>query len=216
MNIKDRTAIVTGAGSGIGRAIALELAGAGARVACVGRRQVRLEETVQQIEVAGGAGFVAPADVTDRQQVESMVASVSEQMGPPAVLFNNAGSFNTIGGLWEVDADSWWHDVTVNLRGPMLCSRAVLPAMMEAGEGLIINMNGGGSTQPMAGGSGVTLACGTGASAVCVAGVLTGRSARAILAHLPGGDLRLEWREADGSVCMTGPATEVFTGEWPG
>ncbi len=65
-------------------------------------------------------------------------------------------------------------------------------------------------------GSGVTLACGTGASAVCVAGVLTGRSGRAILAHLPGGDLRLEWREADGRVCMTGPATEVFTGEWPG
>ena len=63
-------------------------------------------------------------------------------------------------------------------------------------------------------GSGITLACGTGASAVCVAGVLTGKTARQILAHLPGGDLTLEWRESDDCVYMTGPATEVFTGEW--
>jgi diaminopimelate epimerase len=64
-------------------------------------------------------------------------------------------------------------------------------------------------------GSGETLACGTGASAVCVAGVLTGRTQRRIVNHLLGGDLELEWREADGCVYMTGPATEVFTGEWP-
>jgi len=64
-------------------------------------------------------------------------------------------------------------------------------------------------------GSGITLACGTGASAVCVAGVLVSRSARNILAHLPGGDLSLEWRESDNHVYMTGPATEVFEGVWP-
>jgi diaminopimelate epimerase len=64
-------------------------------------------------------------------------------------------------------------------------------------------------------GSGVTMACGTGACAVCVAGVLTGRTSRDLLAHLPGGDLKLEWRETDKHVYMTGPATEVFTGEWP-
>lgn len=65
-------------------------------------------------------------------------------------------------------------------------------------------------------GSGITLACGTGACAVCVAGVLTGKTGRKLLAHLPGGDLELEWSEADGCVYMTGPATEVFTGEWAG
>jgi len=64
-------------------------------------------------------------------------------------------------------------------------------------------------------GSGITLACGTGASAVCVAGVLTGRTGRKILAHLPGGDLELEWNENDNHVYMTGAATEVFGGEWP-
>ncbi len=63
-------------------------------------------------------------------------------------------------------------------------------------------------------GSGITLACGTGASAVCVAGVLTGRGGRKIVAHLPGGDLELEWADDD-HVYMTGPATEVFSGEWP-
>ena len=64
-------------------------------------------------------------------------------------------------------------------------------------------------------GSGETLACGTGACAVAVAGVLTGRTQRRITAHLPGGDLRLEWSEADDHVYMTGPAVEVFSGEWP-
>jgi diaminopimelate epimerase len=64
-------------------------------------------------------------------------------------------------------------------------------------------------------GSGITLACGTGACAVCVAGVLTGRSSRRMLAHLPGGDLELEWPDDDSPVFMTGPATEVFSGEWP-
>ena len=64
-------------------------------------------------------------------------------------------------------------------------------------------------------GSGETLACGTGASAVCVAGVLTGRTNRRILNHLLGGDLELEWNEAENHVYMTGPAVEVFSGEWP-
>ena len=62
-------------------------------------------------------------------------------------------------------------------------------------------------------GSGITLACGTGASVVCVAGVLTGKSARRVLAHLPGGDLELEWAEND-HIYMTGPAVEVFSGDW--
>ncbi len=64
-------------------------------------------------------------------------------------------------------------------------------------------------------GSGITLACGTGASAVCVASVLTGRTDSRILTHLPGGDLTLEWDRARNTVLMTGPAVEVFSGDWP-
>ncbi len=65
-------------------------------------------------------------------------------------------------------------------------------------------------------GSGITLACGTGACAVAVAGVLSGRTSRELLAHLPGGDLTLRWDEKDNHVFMTGPAVEVFSGEWTG
>ena len=65
-------------------------------------------------------------------------------------------------------------------------------------------------------GSGITWACGTGASSVCVAGAITGRCERNVLVHLPGGDLNIEWREADNCVYMTGPAVEVFSGEWNG
>ncbi len=64
-------------------------------------------------------------------------------------------------------------------------------------------------------GSGITQACGTGACAACVAGALTGRTERNLLAHLPGGDLQLEWRQGDNNVYMTGPAVEVFSGQWP-
>jgi diaminopimelate epimerase len=64
-------------------------------------------------------------------------------------------------------------------------------------------------------GSGITLACGTGAAAVCVAGVLTGKTNRIVLANLPGGQLALKWNQTDGCVYMTGPAAEVFSGEWP-
>ena len=64
-------------------------------------------------------------------------------------------------------------------------------------------------------GSGPTQACGTGVAAVCVAGVLTGRSGRSITAHLPGGDLQMEWNASDNHVYMTGPAVEIFSGEWP-
>jgi diaminopimelate epimerase len=64
-------------------------------------------------------------------------------------------------------------------------------------------------------GSGATAACGTGAAAVCVAGVLTRRSGRSVTIHLPGGDLMLEWRESDDHVFMTGPAVEIFSGDWP-
>jgi diaminopimelate epimerase len=65
-------------------------------------------------------------------------------------------------------------------------------------------------------GSGITLACGTGVCAVCVAGVLTGKSGPSILAYLPGGDLTLEWPGKPQSVFMTGPATEIFSGDWDG
>ncbi|MFH1568656.1 MAG: SDR family oxidoreductase [Gemmatimonadota bacterium] len=143
MQIDGISAIVTGSGSGIGRAISLELARHGARVACCGRRAERLDETVAAIVKAGGTGLAFVADVTVRRQVQSLVQGVLEAWGQIDVLFNNHGSFNSIAGVHESDPDTWWHDVSVNLLGAYLTTREVLPHMMARDRGIIINMNGG-------------------------------------------------------------------------
>ncbi|MBI2440009.1 MAG: SDR family oxidoreductase [Lentisphaerae bacterium] len=143
MDLKDKVVIVTGAGSGVGRALALEFAARGARVICAARRIDRIEETAAAIKMNGGVALPVKVDVTDINQVERMVAQALAAFGRIDVLFNNAGSFGAIGAVWEVDPESWWHDVTVNLRGTMLCCRAVLPHMLERDSGIIINMTGG-------------------------------------------------------------------------
>lgn len=143
MNLEDSVIIVTGAGSGVGRALALEFAAQGARVVCAARNMERLQETVKCIEAAGGAALAVATDVTDRVQVKHMVAQSLDAFGQIDVLFNNAGSFRAIGSVWEVDPELWWQDVTVNLRGTMLCCHAVLPHMIKRGSGIIINMHGG-------------------------------------------------------------------------
>ncbi|MHB1460464.1 MAG: SDR family NAD(P)-dependent oxidoreductase [Armatimonadota bacterium] len=154
MDIKGRTVIVTGSGSGIGRALAVEFSANGANVVCCGRREAPLRETVALIEASGGTALAIPADVTDPQQVDRLVSQAIERFGSIDVLFNNAGSFNAIGAFWEVDPDVWWNDVMINIRSVQLCSRAVLPHMMARNVGIIINMNGGGALGPLPGGSG--------------------------------------------------------------
>jgi NAD(P)-dependent dehydrogenase (short-subunit alcohol dehydrogenase family) len=153
MELKDRIAIVTGAGSGIGRALAVEFARQSARVVCCGRRIERLRDTVAGIEKAGGEALAVQTDVTVAADVDRLMRATIERFGGLDVLFNNAGSFNAIGGLWEVDPEAWWNDVTINLRGPMLTARAALAIMMKQDRGVILNMNGGGSTYPLPGGS---------------------------------------------------------------
>jgi len=153
MDVAGRTAIVTGAGSGIGRAIALELARHGARVVGCGRRLDRVQETQQRVEAESGVMQSIACDVTDRAQVQAMTQSAVDAFGSLDILFNNAGSFITLGGLWEVDPEDWWTDATINLKGPMLTTHAALPHMMKRNEGCIINMNGGGATAPLPGGS---------------------------------------------------------------
>jgi len=143
MEIKGRTAIVTGSSSGIGRALALEFARHGANVVCCARRAEKLDETVRMIKGEGGSGLAVPTDITRRDEVRRMVAKTLESFGRIDILFNNAGSFASIAGVWEVDPELWWHDVTVNLLGSLLCIREVLPHMMERGEGIIFNMDGG-------------------------------------------------------------------------
>jgi NAD(P)-dependent dehydrogenase (short-subunit alcohol dehydrogenase family) len=143
MELKDKVAIVTGAGRGIGRALALEFARHGARVVCCARTEKDIEETAALIRKDHGQCLPLRVDVTDKQQIAHMAEETVKQFGRINVLFNNAARIPVISGLWDVDPDAWWDEVTVNLRGPMLCTRAVLPQMIRQNEGVIINMSGG-------------------------------------------------------------------------
>jgi NAD(P)-dependent dehydrogenase (short-subunit alcohol dehydrogenase family) len=143
MNLKDKVAIVTGAGRGIGRALALEFARNGAAVVCCARTEADIQETADLIGKEGGQCLPVPTDVADKRQVNAMVEQALAHFSRIDVLFNNAARIPVISGLWEVDPDQWWEEITVNLRGPMLCCRAVLPHMMKRNEGVIINMTGG-------------------------------------------------------------------------
>ena len=154
MDLNSKTVIVTGGGTGIGRALALEFGRNGANVVCCGRRIKPLQESIDLLTAQGGTGLAIATDITRVDQVSQMVERARKEFGPIDILFNNAGSFQSIGGVHEVDPKTWWRDVEINLLGSLLCIRAVLPEMLKRDAGIIINMNGG---RPV-GGSGY--ACG--------------------------------------------------------
>ena len=133
-------ALVTGAGRGIGRVVAEAFAAAGAAVALVARSADELAETVERIEAAGGNAAAAVADVTDGAGLAAAVADLRRLLGPIDLLVNNAGVLGPVGPLWELDLDAWWTTMDVNVRGIVLCSQLVLPAMVRAGRGRIINI----------------------------------------------------------------------------
>jgi len=145
MRLQNQVIIVTGAGRGIGRAISEALAAEGARVALVSRTAAQLEEVAAGIRAAGGVALPVPADVCDAEATRAMVAAAERELGPVDTLLNNAGSLYAIGPVWEVDAEAWWTDVTINLQGVFLCCQAALPGMLKRGRGRIVNMIGGGT-----------------------------------------------------------------------
>ena len=154
MEVKGKAVIVTGAGSGVGRAAALVFSRAGAKVVCCGRRQEKLEETVAQVKAQQGEAMAVPVDLTDLNKVERMAARARETFGEIGVLFNSAATFHALGSVWEVDPEKWWRDMGNNLRGPMHCCRAVLPQMIQKAEGAIINITAQAGTDAKPGCSG--------------------------------------------------------------
>lgn len=155
MDLKNKIALVTGAGRGIGRAIALSLAKEGAKLALAARRQNELEKVAQEIRGLNTEALVISTDMRDEQQVHDMIAKAFTHFGALHVLVNNAG-LGHFSPVADMKTSEWDEMFGVNLRGVFLATREALPHLRKAGESFVINMaslagkntfvNGGGYT----------------------------------------------------------------------
>lgn len=139
MDLRDRVAVVTGGSTGIGRAVAHALGGAGCRLAICARSREELEETARELAGAGIETLAVPTDVSRPGEVEELAERVEAEMGGADVLVNNAGvaRFGRIDELTPEDYDAVFG---ANVRGTFLCTRAFAPGMVERGDGVIVNM----------------------------------------------------------------------------
>ena len=137
--LSGKVALITGGGTGIGRAIALAFAREGASVAVAGRRLEKLREVIGEIQKQGGAGLAMECDVTRAVDVARAVKGTVERFGRLSVLVNNAGALHasTVEGISE---EEWDRQMTVNLKGPFLMSRAALAEFRKCGGGAIVNI----------------------------------------------------------------------------
>ena len=131
---------MTGGGRGVGRLLARTLAEAGAAVALIARSSDELATTVGEIRDAGAVAAAASADVTDEIAVTAALAQLRTQLGPVDILINNAGINGPMGVMWETESAEWWRTLEVNLGGAFVLSRMLLPDMIAAGRGHIINI----------------------------------------------------------------------------
>ncbi len=143
-----QVAMVTGAGRGIGRAIAVALAEVGADLILLARTVEELDETSAQVRDLGREALPIVADVSQREDVQRAVTAGLAQFGRVDVLVNNAGIQPPIGPLVENAPAAWTEAVAINLFGPFHCIQAVLPDMIARRRGKIINLSGGGATGP--------------------------------------------------------------------
>ncbi len=139
--LEGQVAIVTGAGSGIGREVAVQLSAEGAALALAGRRAEPLEATRRAIEQAGGRVATRPTDVGDAEQARALVAWAEAEFGHVDVLVNNAGVNSAARTLAATDEDTWNAVFAVNATGPLALARAVLPGMLQRGDGTIITVS---------------------------------------------------------------------------
>lgn len=154
-----KVALVTGAGRGIGKALALGLAGAGYSVVLVARTATEIDAVAAAAKQAGGEALAIRADVSEWNDVERVAATIDERFGRLEVLINNAAlRMNHLGSqssytipFEKLSVEDWDRALRVNLRGPFLCIKAVLPLMRRAGCASIVNVSAGGGKRGMAG-----------------------------------------------------------------
>ena len=142
MKLKDQVGIITGGGRGIGRAIALTFAREGASVAVVARTESEIESVAKEIRELGAKAIAIKTDVSDEDQVEAMVQKVLDEFGRIDMLVNSAG-FAKHAYIQDIPTDVWDLTMNVNLRGIMLCTRAVFRNMIKQQSGYIINISSG-------------------------------------------------------------------------
>jgi len=140
MSLEGQVALITGAGRGIGREIALQLSGAGARVVLAARSADALEDAAEAMRSRGGEALALPTDVADEAAVRALVAAVLERFGRIDVLVNNAGS-SYVSNLVMSKADRWRGSFETNVFGAYLCTRGVLRPMIRARRGCIVNVS---------------------------------------------------------------------------
>ena len=139
MRLRDRVAMVTGAGSGMGRAIALALAREGARVAVVDINEAGARETVAAIEKEGGQGHVHRANITRKAEIDRTVAEIVKRWGSVHILVNNAG-WDKVEPFVKSTEETWDKVLAINLKGMIICTRAVLDPMIAQGSGKIVSI----------------------------------------------------------------------------
>jgi NAD(P)-dependent dehydrogenase (short-subunit alcohol dehydrogenase family) len=150
--LEGRVAVITGASRGIGRALAERLHAEGVALALTARSGDQLAAFRDELSGRAGAPVLTiPGDVADPGHARRVVAEAEAQLGGIDLLVNNAGVVEAEERpLWEADVDGWWQAVTVNLRGPMLFSAAVVPGMLVRGSGRIVNLNSMRAVRSMA------------------------------------------------------------------
>ena len=140
IDFKDKVAIVTGAGTGIGRASAVALAAAGAKVALSGRRKEPLDAVAKTIHDHGHEAIVVPGDVSKVEDVDHLFTEVVSKWHRVDVLFANAGTNTKLRNIHDIPTDEWNHVVAVNLSGAFYATKAVTRPMLKARGGRIINI----------------------------------------------------------------------------
>jgi len=141
MKLQGQVAIVTGAGNGQGRAVSLKFAREGAKVAIVDVEFDAAQETLRQVQKAGGDGLAIKCDVSKEPQVKRAVERTVEKFGRVDILYNNAGAFQKVGDSVDAISEANWHRVlNVNVTGTLLFSKHCIPHMKKAGGGKIVNV----------------------------------------------------------------------------
>jgi len=147
--LRNRVAIVTGAGRGIGRAISLAFAREGAWLFLAARTEAELAETANACREVGAKAQVMVTDVSNRNQVQRLINTAIQEGGQVDILVNSAGIYGPIGPTSDIDISAWTQALEVNLFGPFYLCRSLIPHFIQRKQGKIILLGGGGATAPL-------------------------------------------------------------------